>query len=127
VPQQPAPVPPAWDFSRGVAMDDARFAPAIHGFTGEDLMDHCFQGWDGVAEISWPDRVIRLTMQADEIFRNFVIYIPQGKPFFCAEAVTHTIDGFNLSARGVPDTGMIVLEHGESLSGKTWFEAAAFE
>lgn len=122
VPQRLSVVPSEWDFSRGIEMADHNFAPARQGVKGLDLMDHCFHGWDQQAEITWPDKKLRVTMSADENFKDFVIYIPQHFPFFCAEAVTHVIDAFNLQGRGVQDTGTVILNEGESLSGKTWFD-----
>jgi aldose 1-epimerase len=121
VPEKLEEVPRKWDFSRGIALADAHFEPAEQGFAGTDLLDHCFQGWNGTAEITWPDEGLALVMQADPVFANFVLYIPHRKNFFCAEAVTNVIDGFNLMARGAPDTGTVILDEGGTLSGSTWF------
>ncbi len=122
VPEKLADSPPKWNFSAGVALADAHFHPPSEGFLGTDLLDHCFSGWDQMAEITWPDAGVRLTMKADPMFRNFVIYIPSGQKFFCAEPVTNVNDGFNLNERGVPDTGTIMLHDGETLKGRIWFE-----
>lgn len=117
VPHAVEPVPAAWNFSQGLTMGDKRFSPPRHGFKGNDLMDHCFQGWDGRAMIEWPEHGLQLVIQADKTFQNFVIYIPEKKPYFCAEPVSNINDGFNLQARGVKNTGTVVLAEGESLSG----------
>ena len=116
VPLALKPVSDEWDFSRGLPMGDHRFSPAAHGFKGKDLIDHCFQGWDGRAVIEWRDKGLQLTMQADDVLQNFVIYIPENAPYFCAEPVSNINDGFNLHARGVENTGTIILAPGESLS-----------
>lgn len=121
VPERLADTPPVWDFSRGIRMADAHFMPPAQGTEGLDLLDHCFAGWDGRAEIIWPDQGMTLEMTADKVFGAFVIYIPQDKPFFCAEPVTHVNDAFNLMARGVADTGAVVLADGETLSGSMRF------
>jgi aldose 1-epimerase len=125
VPEKLADTPPKWDFSKGIGLADAHFHPPSEGFRGTDLLDHCFQGWDQVAEIAWPDAGVRLAMKADPVFRNFVIYIPNGQNFFCAEPVTNINDGFNLKEKGVPDTGTVMLQDGETLKGKIWFEVEA--
>jgi aldose 1-epimerase len=125
VPQRLVATPEKWNFSGGLSMADSQFEPAEHGTRGADLMDHCFQGWNREAEISWPDKGVALVMSADPVFANFVMYIPHRKNFFCAEPVTNIIDGFNLMARGVPDTGSVVLNDGETLSGAMYFTVRA--
>lgn len=122
VPVDVADTPAAWDFSKGLTLGDDRFGPPAQGVEGRDLLDHCFTGWDGTARIDWPDRNLALTITADPVFAQFVIYIPAEKPFFCAEAVTNINDGFNLATRGVADTGMVVLQQGETLSGNVRFD-----
>lgn len=122
IPQCLVDTPGKWDFSKGRAMSDRNFEPPGHGTQGKDLMDHCFQGWDREAEITWADAGVSLTMRADPVFQNFVMYIPHQKNFFCAEAVTNIIDGFNLMARGVENTGTVVLDDGGTLSGRMSFE-----
>ncbi len=44
-----------------------------------------------------------------------VIYSPPGQPFFCAEPVSHTTDAINLAAAGRTDTGLLVLEPGQTV------------
>jgi aldose 1-epimerase len=122
VPQRIIPVPRCWDFSQGLALADAHFWPPEQGFNGGALLDHCFAGWDGKARVTWPDRGVSLSMGAEKPFRHFVIYIPPRADFFCAEPVTHCIDGFNLMEKGVHGTGSIVLASGETLTGEIWFD-----
>lgn len=76
LPLQRVPVPPEWDFSRSRRV----------GGTG---LDHCFDGWDGQATITWPQRGLRLTLFATEAFRHLVIYVPDGQRYFCVEPVSH--------------------------------------
>lgn len=124
VPTDLADTPPQWDFSRGLTLGDDKFGPPSQGMEGRDLLDHCFTGWDQTARIDWPDRTLSLTITADPVFAQFVIYIPAEKPFFCAEPVTNINDGFNLQARGIADTGTVVLQPGETLIGKMRFDIA---
>lgn len=69
-------VPAAWDFSAGRRV-------------GEVALDNCFEGWDGLARIAWPERGLGLEMSASEAFRTLVIFTPPQRPFFCIEPVSH--------------------------------------
>jgi aldose 1-epimerase len=84
-------------------------------------LDHNFQGWGGTARVDWPDEGVSLVIEADPIFRHLVVYVPKGRPYFCVEPASHVADGFNLMARGVEDTGVRVLEPGETLAGTVHF------
>jgi aldose 1-epimerase len=117
------PVPPKWNFARGVRLADPGLGPPEQGFHKRDLIDNCFTGWDQHAEIVQPDLGYSLKIIAEPVFQHFVIYNPTlDRDFFVAEAVTNIIDAFNLYARGVPDTGTIILEPGQTLQGRTRFE-----
>jgi aldose 1-epimerase len=58
---------------------------------------------------------------ADPVLGHLVIYTPEGENFFCVEPVSHSVDAFNLAEAGVPDTGTVVLDPGESLRGRVEF------
>ena len=81
LPAQAVPVPPAWRF------DQQRALPAT-------LIDNVFAGWDGVADITWPDRGIHLRIEADAAY--YIVYAPPGADFFCFEPVDHLINAHNL-------------------------------
>jgi aldose 1-epimerase len=76
LPLQRVPVPPEWDFSVSRRVDGMG-------------LDHCFDGWNGEATISWPRRGLRLVLSATEAFRHLVIYVPDGQRHFCVEPVSH--------------------------------------
>lgn len=76
LPLQRVPVPPEWDFSASRRLDGLG-------------LDHCFDGWDGEAIITWPQRGLRLVLSATEAFRHLVIYVPEGQRHFCVEPVSH--------------------------------------
>ncbi|HBZ69728.1 MAG TPA: aldose 1-epimerase [Deltaproteobacteria bacterium] len=80
-------------------------------------LDHCFAGWDGHAEIRWPESRVRVVMEASARLRHVIVYSPPAQPFFAVEPVSHANDGFNLFASGQPGTGVVVLAAGESLEG----------
>jgi len=87
-------------------------------------MDHCFDGWDGRAELHWPETGVRLEIEAEPVFGHLVIYVPPGREIFCVEPVSHVNDGFNLLERGVAGTGVRVLAPGERLAGSVRFGVA---
>jgi aldose 1-epimerase len=104
IPRQRVPLPAAWNFARGLPL-----APL-------DL-DHCFGGWDGRAELHWPETDLTLVIEATPPLGHLVIYVPPGQDFFCIEPVSHVNDGFNLAERGVEGTGVRVLAPGETFAG----------
>jgi aldose 1-epimerase len=77
-------------------------------------LDHAFAGWDRRLVVAWPNRSAELGLTAADELTTLVIFSPPGQPFFCAEPVSHCVDAFNLAASGVADTGMRVLQPGES-------------
>lgn len=93
----------AIDPNRGVAAD------GVH-------LDNVYTGWNGRAEIEWPEYGTRLEMTADGPLVFLVLFTPQGEDFLCVEPVSHCTDAFNMAARGAQDTGMRVLEPGERLA-----------
>ncbi|MER3445177.1 MAG: aldose 1-epimerase [Meiothermus sp.] len=110
--EPPVPLPPGFDFSTPRPLGDAAF-------------DHVFKGWDGLLSLEWPGIGVRLQLEADPVFSHLVVFTaPDGT--LALEPVSHATDGFNLMDRGWPDTGVRVLEPGESLAGevriKVWAE-----
>ena len=79
-------------------------------------LDNCFTGWNGRAEIRWPEHSAALSMTAGGPLTFLVVYSPAGAPYFCAEPVSNATDAFNLTAAGRTDTGMIVLEAGATIT-----------
>jgi len=96
-----APRPDA-DPTRGVPVDAS-------------ALDNCFTGWSHRAVIDWPERGARLVMTTEPPLDFLVVFTPPGRPFFCAEPVSHVTDAFNLAAGGRADTGARTLAPGESL------------
>jgi aldose 1-epimerase len=100
--------------------------PALWGFrhrrpVEELVLDHIFQDWSGKALVEWPEAGHALAIEADDLFRHLVVYIPPGQPFFCVEPVSMVGDGFNLLAGGLEGTGVRVLEPGGSMRGSIYF------
>jgi aldose 1-epimerase len=108
LPTRPAPLPANWNFS------NPRPLAAVE-------VDNCFGGWDGAAQIHWPETALTLAILAEPLFGHLVVYVPAGREFFCVEPVSHVNDGFNLLERGVEGTGVRVLAPGERSAGKVRF------
>jgi aldose 1-epimerase len=56
-------------------------------------LDHCFEGWDGQATISWPSHKVRIEASAQLGSKTLPVtrlqlYTPLGQDFFCLEPVT---------------------------------------
>ncbi len=98
LPVQHVPLPSEWDFSRSRRIDGMG-------------LDHCFDGWDGHAIVTWPSRGLRLALAATEAFRHLVIYVPVGQRYFCVEPVSH--------ANGA--IGQSLLAAGATLAGEVSF------
>jgi aldose 1-epimerase len=57
-----------------------------------------------------------LNLEASEVFSHLCVYAsPDGA--LAVEPISHCTDGFNLMARGIENTGVLVLEPGEKLTG----------
>lgn len=84
------------------------------------LTDYVGQ-WDGHASVELPEGAV-LHIRADPVFGHLVVHRPDSQAYLCLEPTSHVADGFNLAARGVPDTGTHWLAPGESLAGTIQFE-----
>lgn len=91
-------VPDAWDFTCRRPVDDV-------------VLDNCFEGWDGRAFVTWPDRGLGIEIAASSTFGHLVVYIPPGRRHFCVEPVSH--------ANG--RVGTALLAPGAALSGEIAF------
>jgi aldose 1-epimerase len=104
LPSERMPLPDGWTFPTGVPMD-------------QTVIDNGFDGWDRRAVLDWPDRGFGLAIEADGAFDHLQIYAPFGRDFLCVEPVSHMTDAVNRAARGQPDTGLRILQPGETLAG----------
>ena len=86
---------------------------------GDGFLDDVFAGSPDGAQIEWPSSGVRAVFTCSPGLEHTVIYAgldTSGKPlpFFCVEPVSMVNDGFNLLERGWEETGVRVLEPGES-------------
>ncbi len=105
--------------------------PVLWGFrlrrpVDELVLDHVFQAWNGKALVEWPEAGRALAIDADELYRHLVVYVPPGQPFFCVEPVSMIGNGFNLLTDGVEGTGVRVLDPGQSMRGSMTFRPVPF-
>ncbi|MDA1092173.1 MAG: aldose 1-epimerase [Acidobacteria bacterium] len=85
------------------------------------VLDNNFLGFGGRARVEWPEWNAALEIVSDPVYSCLVIYTPEGRDFFCAEPVTNCIDAFNLADQGRTDTGLIVLDPGDTAAGDVRF------
>lgn len=102
LPRERAPVPAAWGFPAGRAMDAV-------------VVDHGFTEWNGHATVDWPQHGRRLVIEADPVFGHLVVYAPEGEDYLCVEPVTHMTNAVNHT--GEPDAGLRALPPGGCLGG----------
>ena len=92
------------------------------GLNPSDLaLDNNFLGFGGRAVAEWPEWHARLRIETAGPFACFVVFTPAGEDYFCAEPVTNCIDAFNLAFDGRSDTGMLVVDPGQTVSGTVAF------
>lgn len=78
-------------------------------------IDNCFTGWNRIASLEYAEH--RVAISASEACNNMVVYSPgDQRNFIALEPVTNINNGFALAAQGHLNTGVRVLEPGESLS-----------
>jgi aldose 1-epimerase len=87
-------------------------------------LDDVFAGFDGQAVLEWPASNVRLRMQCSDELGHVVVYTPinsDGTPdeFVCVEPVSMVNDGFNLMRRGTENTGVRVLNPGQTFRTRT--------
>jgi len=99
-------LPATWDLRSGAPMAGA-------------LIDNGYTGWDGHAQIHWPER--RLLLEVDSEVDKVpaepsassycLVYRPPTVDAFCFEPITQPIDAFHLDGR----PGLITLAKGERM------------
>ncbi len=89
---------------------------------GTEFIDNALAGRTPGKPIRFVYPEAAITLHADDIFENMILYAPTEKPYFAVEAVTNANDGFNLYDKGIPGSGVIVLEPGEEAQGAYVFK-----
>jgi aldose 1-epimerase len=76
-----------------------------------DLLDNCYEHWNGAAVLTTGDRAT--LVRASAALRWLHIYIPPGRGYCCVEPVSHMPDAVNRSSE--PIAGRALLEPGQSI------------
>jgi aldose 1-epimerase len=84
----------------------------------------CYAGWDGRAEIVWPDAGLGLSLTADPVFRHLMFHVPRNQPVFCVEPQSNAPCAFDGLDLGSVAPGVHILEPGESVSGTLRFDVS---
>ncbi len=82
----------------------------------EKLIDHCYTGWSGRADIVMPEEQLCVRIEAGEPLRWLHVYVPPGESFLCVEPVSHMPDALN-RAESPAVSGLRVLPPGGTLAG----------
>jgi aldose 1-epimerase len=84
--------------------------------------DNCYGGWDGCAEITFPQSGIGIRIEAAPLFQHLMLYCDPAKPFFCVEPQTHAAGAWNrIVENDQSNLGLIVLKPGESAEAEMSF------
>ncbi|MDD1509623.1 aldose 1-epimerase [Pseudomonas sp. CNPSo 3701] len=90
-------LPAHWNF------DEERQLPAVH-------TDNAFIGWTGQARIIEPQAGYSLEIGSDQGI--YLLFCPEGKPFFCFEPVSHPVNAHHMSGK----PGLVLLQPKQSHS-----------
>lgn len=112
--------PDVLPLGHGVPPPDASFQQLAP--LPQRLIDNCFDGWSGVAQIRWDDRGVCLHIETSPRLPYYVLFCPPLKPVFCFEPVTHPIDAFNLP-EPFERAGLAVLASGQRAAVRVTFRA----
>lgn len=82
-----------------------------HVWGGVTLTD----GWSRCEYID-PTVGVKIAMEADDVFRELVLYAPDSRPVVCFEPYTCVTNAFNLDAKGI-DAGTMRVKPGEGFRG----------
>jgi len=86
------------------------------------LLDHNYYDLtDEPAEIHYSDGT-KLTLTATNDFAHYVVYVPEGQDYFCIENQTCSIDALNLHARGRTESSLLILQGGQTHTGRVAYE-----
>jgi aldose 1-epimerase len=96
-----------FDFSTGGSLDGR-------------MIDHCYAGWDGQAQINWAGR--KLALHIASTLPAAVVYIPEGEDYFCFEPVPHSNNALN---RPDADPPMPVIAPGDMFQATICFTVSA--
>lgn len=115
--------------ARGLPLPETDPQPGFTPGAGQNLgdlhwLDGCASDWSGRARLRIG--ALDLILAATGALRHLQVYVPDDRPVFCAEPVSHLPDAVNRPDLG-PQAAMTVLAPGDSLSGTMRISAAPFD
>jgi aldose 1-epimerase len=83
-------------------------------------VDHCYDGWDGVAHLR--DAIMHVTLRSQ--LTRLVAFTHPSREYVAIEPVSHVNNAVHLYAQGLPagDLGLAILQPGESLMAQMSIE-----
>lgn len=86
-------------------------------------VDHCFDGWDGTADLQ--DDQLRIRVRSN--LSRLVVFTNDTRPFVAIEPVSHVNNAANLAAAGADAQalGLVILAPGATLSAQMSIEVEA--
>jgi aldose 1-epimerase len=89
-------------------------------------VDHCFDGWNGVAELR--DKALRIRVEAN--LSRLVVFTNAARDYIAIEPVSHVNNAVNLMEAGAAsaeELGVRVLQPGESMSAQMTISIESFK
>jgi aldose 1-epimerase len=110
----------------GVATERLALPSELDFSGGKPLPDtwrnNDYGGWDGKAEVSFPEQRVGLRIEADPVFGHLMLYADPEKPYFCVEPQSNAPCAFNRMNGPYGEAfGARILAPGESLQGTIRF------
>ena len=69
------------------------------------------------ATIDYRKQGFKLSISGSEEYQHYVVFTPQGKPYFCIEPQTCSTDAINLYARGLDHVNLLICPAGKNIEG----------
>jgi aldose 1-epimerase len=120
-----------WRHEGEIAIEPMDGRPSSEHRREEAGYTRYLSGWNGRATLHYADRrTLTLTAadadaDADGALGHVVVHCPAGAGYLCVEPVSHVSDGFNLNARGVSGTGIVVMPPGSEIAASLAMAAGA--
>lgn len=109
-----------WEMGPDKLPQDHRPSQGLDADCASLDVDHCFDGWSGIAQLR--DERLRITLTSS--LRRLVVFTNDTRDTIAIEPVSHVNNAMNLAAGGADPAqlGLVVLQPGESFSAQMTIE-----
>ncbi|HWI82166.1 aldose 1-epimerase [Ramlibacter sp.] len=109
-----------WEMSADKLPTERRADAGLDADCASLEVDHCFDGWSGIAQLR--DPLLRVTLTSS--LRRLVVFTNGAREFVAIEPVSHVNNAMNLVAAGADaqQLGLVILQPGESCSAQMTIE-----